>query len=55
MQFSTNKSGKEDVKVHNLAIVGIQSTYSYENYLGLLALIEKSKIKAFKLSIEDQI
>jgi hypothetical protein len=41
MQFSTNKSGKEDVKEQILAInVEIQSTYSYENYLGLLALID---------------
>jgi hypothetical protein len=42
-----SKNTHNDVKAHILSIVGVQVTTSFEKYLGLPALIGRSKVEAF--------
>jgi hypothetical protein len=47
MSIYFSKNTHNDVKVHILSIVGVQVTTSFEKYLGLPALIGRSKVEAF--------
>jgi hypothetical protein len=48
MSLFFSKNTKVEVWAHIKALAGVNSTQSYEKYLGLLSLIGRSRIRSFK-------
>jgi hypothetical protein len=46
-EYPGSATAHDDTKEHILSIAGVQVTNSFEKYLGLLALIGRSKVEAF--------
>jgi hypothetical protein len=54
MSLFFSKNTKVEVRAHIKALAGVNSTQSYEKYLGLPSLIGRSRIRSFK-NIEGRI